>query len=52
LFSYIRVIFSKHFFSNFKSPLAERLCLLVLPSFAIKNSEIVQGSSNLKGKES
>jgi hypothetical protein len=47
LFGYIRMVLPKDLLSNLQSPLAKWFCLLVLPSFAIQNSQVVESSSHL-----
>jgi len=42
------MVLSKDLLSNLQCPLAEWFCFLVLPTFAIKNSQIVEGCSNLR----
>lgn len=36
-----------YLFSDLQSPLAQRLCLLVLPPLSIEHSQVIQGCSNL-----
>jgi Na+/H+ antiporter NhaA len=47
LFGYIRMVLSKDLLSDLQCPLAEWFCFLVLPTFAIKNSQIVEGCGHL-----
>jgi len=48
LFGYIRMVLSKDLLSNLQCPFAEGFCFLVLPTFAIKNSQIVEGCGHLR----
>jgi hypothetical protein len=48
LFGYIRMVLSKDLLSNLQCPLAEWFCFLVFPSFAIQDSQIVEGSGHLR----
>jgi Na+/H+ antiporter NhaA len=47
LFGYIRMVLPKDLLSNLQRPLAEWFCFLVLPTFAIKNSQIVKCCGHL-----
>jgi hypothetical protein len=48
LLGYIRMVLSKDLLSNLQCPFAEGLCFLVLPSFPIKNGQIVEGRGHLR----